>query len=292
MKNNIFKFILFINTTIIIFFTFPAFLICMYEKYNIPIFLNIYNRFNFSYSYEFRSARFLYNHIFVVICLLTTLTFASLDIFTSLKNSKSKIVNDCEQYLFSVSDENWLNFCLFFNECVQTYGKVDEELHYFRLKLNRAPATLEEMMKISMNLDNDSKWVLFSPEKTAYHMYDTKIVENEKERILRGEYNLKFVSSKNTNNMYEAVYNEDGILLTIENDPTNCATYNYCSDEISGSLHQKLDVKPYKKYGNISGYPYKGDQTKKANISKFYNNSDAQKNRKKYVDSKNFIIGK
>ena len=97
MKNNIFKFILFINTTIIIFFTFPAFLICMYEKYNIPIFLNIYNRFNFSYSYEFRSARFLYNHIFVVICLLTTLTFASLDIFTSLKNSKSKI-----KLLFSV----------------------------------------------------------------------------------------------------------------------------------------------------------------------------------------------
>ena len=201
-------------------------------------------------------------------------------------------VNTYEDYTFTVSDENWLNFCLFFNECVQTYGKVDEELHYFRLKLNRAPATLEEMMKISMNLDNDSKWVLFSPEKTAYHMYDTKIVENEKERILRGEYNLKFVSSKNTNNMYEAVYNEDGILLTIENDPTNCATYNYCSDEISGSLHQKLDVKPYKKYGNISGYPYKGDQTKKANISKFYNNSDAQKNRKKYVDSKNFIIGK
>ena len=56
-------------------------------------------------------------------------------------------VNDCEQYLFTVSDENWLYFCDFFNECVQTYGEVDEELHYFRLKLNRAPATLEEIKK-------------------------------------------------------------------------------------------------------------------------------------------------
>ena len=97
MKNNIFKLLLFIVTIIIIFCTLPAFLICMYEKYDAPLFLNIYNKFNFSYSYEFRSARFLYNHIFVVICLLTTLTFASLDIFTSLKNSKSKI-----KLLFSV----------------------------------------------------------------------------------------------------------------------------------------------------------------------------------------------
>jgi len=54
-----------------------------------------------------------------------------------------KDVNDCEKYLFLVSDENWLRFCEFFNECVMEYGTVDEELHYFRLKLNRAPETLE-----------------------------------------------------------------------------------------------------------------------------------------------------
>ena len=74
---------------------------------------------------------------------------------------------------------------------------------------------------------------------TRYHMFGTD-----------GEYNLKFVSSDNSGNMYEAVYNKNGILLTEENDPENMGTYNYCSDEINNDLHQKLDVDTYKKWGN------------------------------------------
>ena len=113
-------------------------------------------------------------------------------------------VNDCEQYLFSVSDENWLNFCLFFNECVQKYDAIDEELHYFRLKLNRAPATLAKMIK---TIEKDkSSWILCTIWETRYHMTG----EN-------GEFNLKFVSSNSTNNIFEAVYDKNGILLTEKN---------------------------------------------------------------------------
>ena len=163
-------------------------------------------------------------------------------------------VNDCEQYLFTVSDENWLKFCLFFNECVQTYGTVDKELHYFRIKLNRAPETLEDMISLINSSEKDDKWTLYSMKNTRYHMFGTD-----------GEFNLKFGSSKNTGYIYEAVYNKDRVLLTEDNSAINMGTYNYCSDQADSSLHQKLDVKPYKKYGNTSdkSSKYPGDKEKK-----------------------------
>ena len=95
-------------------------------------------------------------------------------------------VNTYEDYTFTVSDENWLNFCLFFNECVQTYDAINEELHYFRLKLNRAPATLEEMIDLINSTPNiNDKWIMCSPYKGRYHMYGDD-----------GAHNIKFISRK------------------------------------------------------------------------------------------------
>jgi hypothetical protein len=39
-------------------------------------------------------------------------------------------------------------------QIVLEYGTVDEKLHYFRLKLNHAPETLEEMIKLINSTSN------------------------------------------------------------------------------------------------------------------------------------------
>ncbi len=188
-------------------------------------------------------------------------------------------VNECP-YTYLVSDEDWLRFCLFFNENVQEYNKVDEELHYFRNKLNRAPATLDEMINlINSTTDDDDKWILFSLDHTLYHMFGTD-----------GEYNLKFVSSTNSGNTFEAVYNIDGVLLTEKNDPSNMGTYNYCSDQISIGKHQTLDVKPYKLYGNVSGVLYPGDEAKDENRQKYDRNDDAKTYREYYETLENILM--
>ena len=189
-------------------------------------------------------------------------------------------VDNCEEYIRYNEKYNkydpegeWTKFCKFFNSKVQTYGNVDKELHYFRLKLNRAPKTLEDMISLINSSEEDDKWTLYSMKNTRYHMFGTD-----------GEYNLKFGSSKNTDYMYEAVYNKDGILLTEYNSPINMGTYNYCSDQADGDLHQKLDVAPYKAYGNTpnpsSKYP--GNDAKEENERKYNNNTSAQNNRLKY----------
>jgi len=86
---------------------------------------------------------------------------------------------------------------------------------------------------------------------------------------------LKFVSSQSTNNMFEGVYNFDGILLTAENDPVNCGTYNYCSDQINSELHQKFDIDTYFKWGNVKGLFY-GNSTDERdyNGNKYKNNAN------------------
>ena len=61
-------------------------------------------------------------------------------------------------------------------------------------------------------------------------------------------------------------------------------TFNYCSDQADSKLHQTLDVKPYKEYGNTpdpsSKYP--GNDAKEENERKYNNNTSAQNNRLKY----------
>lgn len=176
--------------------------------------------------------------------------------------------------------DDWLNFCLYFNECVQTYGTVDKTLHYFRNKLNRAPATLAEMLEI-LEEDNTS-WILCTARKARYHMYG-----------IDGEYNIKFVSSTDdTNNMFEAVYSlkniyidentgeliaDNCILITEEINAENMGTYNYYGTEMKDpkKLHSKFDVKTFEKYGNVSWIPYV-DDSEEANWSNYNNNADAQ----------------
>ena len=96
-----------------------------------------------------------------------------------------------------------------------------------------------------------------------------------------GEFNLKFGSSKNTGYIYEAVYNKDGVLLTEDNSPINIGTYHYCSDQADKSLHQKLDVKPYKAYCNTpdESSKYPGDTAKEQNGDRFNANASAQNHR-------------
>ena len=184
-------------------------------------------------------------------------------------------VNKCEDYLQYISDEDWTKFCLYFNQHVQEYGIVDKELHYFRLKLNRAPETLDDMLE---TLKNDpTTWTLCTIWQARYHMNGNN-----------GEYNLKFVSSNETGNIYEAVYNYDGLLLTEENDPLNMGTYNYAGTNTNNKKHHDFDVDTYIKWGNAVGYPYvKGSEKDKfKKYSHELKNSDA----KKYYEEKKQII--
>ena len=161
-------------------------------------------------------------------------------------------VNECEQYLYTISDENWLKFCLFFNECVNEYGTVDENLHYFRIKLNRAPATLDEMINLINSTSNiNDKWIMCSPYKGRFHMFGDD-----------GAYNVKFISSNTTNNIYEAVYDKNGNIIT-ENDNygKNMGTYNYASSSKQAKKHTKYDVKTYEDMKNTSqDYLHKNDK--------------------------------
>lgn len=141
-------------------------------------------------------------------------------------------VNSAEYYDL-IPFDYWDSFCEFFNSNVLAVNS--RELHYFRNKLNRAPATLDELIKESEN------WDLLDPDDSQYHMYNTEACYDENEGVYKGEYNLKFVSK---DGKFEAVYNYVGILLDENNDPVNMGTYNYASP--SDMLkHAYLDVMPY-----------------------------------------------
>ena len=79
-----------------------------------------------------------------------------------------------------------------------------------------------------------------SPYKGRYHMYGDD-----------GAHNIKFISSNNTDNIYEAVYDINGKIIT-ENDDygKNMGTYNYISSSKYGKKHTKYDVKTYEKMMN------------------------------------------
>lgn len=120
--------------------------------------------------------------------------------------------------------------------------KIDmtEDVHYFRNELNKysgAPNSLDDMIKLARS----GGWNLYSPLTSQYHMYG----EN-------GEYNLKFVSS---DGRFEAVYDINKKLITEETGPSNMGTYNYAT----GLSHDKYDVQPWKKWGNVRNEPEKGD---------------------------------
>nr|MCR5517778.1 hypothetical protein [Lachnospiraceae bacterium] len=188
-----------------------------------------------------------------------------------------KDVNECE-YTYLVSDEDWLRFCLFFNEQVKAYDCITEELHYFRLKLNRCPATLDEMVDKINAAKKEDKWIMCSPEKGRFHMFGET-----------GAYNIKFISSNNTDNIYEAVYDKDGKLIT-ENDDNgkNMGTYNYASSFKKSTVHEKFDVDTYKEWGNtpLDPVPIKGswnDNVTKKVLKVFGNIEPRKKGKDEYT---------
>ncbi len=170
---------------------------------------------------------------------------------------KMNHVNGCK-YTHLVSDKDWLRFCYFFNKNVKEYGEVTEEMHYFRNKLNRCPETLDDMIKTINNADDvDDKWIMCSPDKGRFHMFGEA-----------GTYNIKFISSNNTYNLYEAVYNKDGKLITEnDNNGQNMGTYNYASSSKDSTAHNNFDVSTYKKWGNTLLDPAPNDQSWNKNVT-------------------------
>lgn len=149
-----------------------------------------------------------------------------------------KIIKDFNFYkdeLNQINKLNWNRICRKINQLVIKHGEVNKELHYFRNLLNRAPRTLDEMLRFNENLPSKIKWRLLEPEKSVFHMYGKG-----------GEFNLKFVSY---DGKFEAVYNKNGELLTKANDQINMGTYNY-ADPDDGIKHFIYDVVPYFKWGN------------------------------------------
>lgn len=138
----------------------------------------------------------------------------------------------------TISDKWWGVYCYRLNKYVKeayTFKIMPAEVHYFRNNLNRAPSSLAELLKIN---DTKKSWLLLSVNGSVFHMYGTG-----------GEFNVKFVSS-DVDQVFEAVYDMSGKLLTYENDPHSCSTYNYCgpSDKFS---HGMLDVIPYYLYYSV-----------------------------------------
>ena len=182
------------------------------------------------------------------------------------KEAFNKIKEDMEAYINiygstnNISDVNWRKLCYKINEFVSDFYAVWEEAHYFRNKLNRAPATLDKMIELNRNLSSDKKWKLMDIDGSAYHMYGDE-----------GEYNLKFVSY---DGIFEAVYNKKGELLTEHNDPKNMGTYNYVSsDDWIG--HGIYDVIPYMLFGNTPEDNYER-LSEIANRDKAINNAEVQ----------------
>jgi hypothetical protein len=201
-----------------------------------------------------------------------------------------KQVNSAEYYDL-IPFEYWDAFCEYFNDRIKGV-KIDEDLHYFRVKLNRAPESLDEMMKI----DERKKWILLEPSKSIYHMFNTEACYDEKEGKYKGEYNLKFVSN---DGKYEAVYNYAGVLLDEKNDPVNMGTYNYSDPNATIAVgHVIVDVFPYSDeilyqrisqllgnsttgLGNVPGV-YIDCSKAKENKYRYKNNTDAQEHYARY----------
>ena len=186
----------------------------------------------------------------------------------SATEALKKIMSDVYAYgdTSRISDVNWKELCLKINDLV-SLSKVFDNLgsktgeafefakavHYFRNKLNRSPKTLDEMIAL---IQNGGAWNLNDPLTAIYHMYD---IEDSDEGI----FNLKFVSR---DGLFEAVYDRSGNLVT---DATNMGTYNY-GDFFN---HSRLDVDPYKIFGNAENFVFPGKEWD--NYTRFLANYDA-----------------
>jgi hypothetical protein len=146
---------------------------------------------------------------------------------------ENKIIN-----LDILEDMEYINLGHKLAGLINVIGKIkSKEEHYFRTNFSRAPKTLDEMVKIIINNENNLfEWELLPWQSMAFHMYGKD-----------GEYNLKFISA---DGHFEAVYNKNGILLTKENDPLNMGTFNYAHQLADQMTHYNLDVWPYFMWNN------------------------------------------
>jgi hypothetical protein len=138
---------------------------------------------------------------------------------------KNKIMN-----VDTLSDKEYIDLGHRFAALVNIIGKINsKEIHYFRIHFSRAPKTLDEMIRIIIDDENNIfEWKLLPWQNMAFHMYGKD-----------GEYNLKFISA---DGHFEAVYNKAGMLLTQKNDPLNMGTFNYAHQLADQITHYNLDV--------------------------------------------------
>ena len=160
-------------------------------------------------------------------------------------------VNSCP-YTYLVSDSNWLKFCDYFNDCVASYGSMYRELHYFRLKLNRTPASFADLVA-----DTDH-WRIYPKINTRYHMnnnadnnnqyYSQYISSNSNYpsySTYSNEYNMKFVDIYGLN---EVVVTPDKDLSGMSNDDI----YEYLTD----ASHWQILTADYNKAQNDTNFKY------------------------------------
>jgi hypothetical protein len=160
-------------------------------------------------------------------------TLAQIELDILMFQIKNKIIN-----VDTLSNEKYIELGHRFTALVNTIGKINsQETHYFRIHFSRAPKTLDEMIRIILDKENNIfEWKLLPWQSMAFHMYGKD-----------GEYNLKFIS---TDGHFEAVYNKDGILLTQKNDLLNMGTFNYAHQLADQITHYNLDVWPYFMWNN------------------------------------------
>jgi hypothetical protein len=160
-------------------------------------------------------------------------TLAQMELNLLMFKIENKIIN-----LNTSDDQEYIKIAHNFTELINIIGKIkSQKEHYFRVYFSRAPETLDKMVEIIMDKDNNIfEWGLLPWQNMAFHMYGKD-----------GEYNLKFISA---DGHFEAVYNKDGILLTQDNDPLNMGTFNYAHQLADQMTHYNLDVWPYFMWNN------------------------------------------
>ena len=115
-----------------------------------------------------------------------------------------------------------------------------------------------------------------------------------------GLYNLKFMSQDGRNEgVYVSTYgakNESsnkGKACTEKTDPKNMGTYNFSGTYYKESIlsesalnHWRLDISPYKIYGNVSeiDLPEKNEEKPGRNLDRYDSNLDAQEARKSFEE--------
>jgi hypothetical protein len=160
-------------------------------------------------------------------------TFAQIELDLLIFQVKNKIIN-----LDTLDDRKYIDIGHKVAALINIIGKIkSKEEHYFRTYFSRAPKTLDVMIKIILEKENNLfEWELLHWKNTAFHMYGED-----------SEYNLKFISA---DGHFEAVYNREGILLTQNNDPLNMGTFNYAHQLADQITHYNLDVWPYFRWNN------------------------------------------